>query len=214
MLLEYRGVTGSCKGFGLKEVSFCLDEGYLMGLLGKNGAGKTTLMKYLLEPDMEYSGEILLDGQDIRTCHKQVLDKLGFVADENRFWKNASADENGRLLGPLYSQWDGKRFHEIMKAISVPMGRSVGEMSRGEYIKFQLAFACAHHPRLYLLDEATAGMDPIFRRDFFQLLRELLVQEEAAVLMTTHLQTDVDKNMDYIGVLEEGRLVSFGENMA
>lgn len=216
MLLEYRGVS---RYYGkkpkerkrvLQEVSFELEAGYLMGLVGKNGAGKTTLLKCLMETDAEYEGMILLDGQDIRQQHERVLEQIGFVSEENHFFKGCTASENGKLLGGFYKKWEEKRFEEVMKALKLPLYREVGNMSRGEYMKFQLAFAYAHHPRLYVMDEATAGMDPVFRKEFFQLLREILAEEDAAILMTTHLQTDVDKNMDYVGVMEQGKMISFG----
>lgn len=229
MILEYKNVTGRVASSGkkihrrrflsakeeftLQNISFVLESGYLMGLLGKNGAGKTTLMKYLLEPELISQGEILLDGKDIRLHHEQVLEQVGFVTEEASFFKKYSAIENAEILSCFYSNWDRKRFDEMMKEIKVPTHKRLEEMSRGEYVKFQFAFAYAHFSKIYLLDEVTAGMDPVFRREFYQLLRKILAQEEVVILMSTHLQTEADQNMDYIGVLEKGQMVSFGENM-
>ncbi len=80
-------------------------------------------------------------------------------------------------------------------------------------MKFQLAFAVAHRPKLYLLDEATAGMDPVFRIDFYRILRELLEGENCGIILSTHIEEEIEKQLDYVGMLEEGRLVSFGENV-
>ena len=86
-------------------------------------------------------------------------------------------------------------------------------MSRGELMKFQMAFAMAHKPALYLLDEVTAGMDPVFRIDFFKMLQEVIQTEEASVLMTSHIQTEIGQKTDYVGIMEVGRLVEFGESL-
>jgi ABC-2 type transport system ATP-binding protein len=86
-------------------------------------------------------------------------------------------------------------------------------MSRGEYMKFQTAYAMAHHPVLYLLDEVTAGMDPVFRIDYFKLLQSLIEEENASVLMISHIQEEMERKMDYLGIMEEGRLVSWKENL-
>ena len=80
-------------------------------------------------------------------------------------------------------------------------------------MKFQMAFAMAHHPVIYLLDEVTAGMDPVFRIDFFKLLQEVIAEEKASVLMTSHIASEMERKTDFVGILEQGRLVQFGESM-
>jgi ABC-2 type transport system ATP-binding protein len=95
--------------------------------------------------------------------------------------------------------------------MDVPASRAIERMSRGERFKFQTAFAMAHDTRLYLLDEVTAGMDPVFRIDYFKILHELIEEECASVVMTSHIEDEISRHMDYIGILEDGRLISFGE---
>ena len=86
-------------------------------------------------------------------------------------------------------------------------------MSRGEKLKFQLAFAIAHQPCLYLIDEATAGMDPVFRKEFFEILQRLIVDEQASILMTSHIVSEIQRKTDYVGVMKEGKLVTFTESI-
>ena len=90
-------------------------------------------------------------------------------------------------------------------------GKVVGNLSRGEFMKFQMAFAAAHHPVLYLLDEVTAGMDPVFRIDFFKLLNERIATEQASVLMTSHIKEEISRKIDYVGVMEYGKMIQFKE---
>lgn len=116
-----------------------------------------------------------------------------------------------QMLSRFYSDFDKDLFERTMESFRVSVNKTVGKMSRGEQMKFQLAFAAAHKPKLFLLDEATAGMDPVFRIDFYRLLRESIQNESCSVLLSTHIEEEIEKQLDYVGVLEAGRFVSFGE---
>lgn len=212
MILEFEQVTGKGKDFYLQDISFSVEAGYLIGLAGKNGAGKTTLLNYILDEKKQYEGSIRLMGEEIHRCHEKTLDRIGFVSEDNQFLMRSSVEDNAMLYGSFYSNWSKELFIENVKRMKVPMYQSVGALSRGEYMKFQMAFAMAHKPVLYILDEATAGMDPIFRKEFFRILSEVIREEEASVLMTTHSVEELEKRMDYVGIMEKGRLLSFEES--
>ena len=209
MLLEFKSVTGKNKKFKLDHISFALEAGYMMGLAGKNGAGKTTLVRYILDETYRFDGEILIDGKSIKANRQEALDAIGFVSEENTFFGKFSIHQNVELLGPFYSKWDKGLFEAYLSQMGLYLGQKVGGLSRGEYMKFQLAFAMAHKPKLYILDEATAGMDPIFRKEFFKFLRQTIQKEEASILMITHIEEELDEKMDYVGIMEQGRLISF-----
>ncbi len=197
----------------LNNVSFSLEQGYLCGLAGKNGAGKTTLIQTVISPEQAYSGRITYRGTDIRQRHEEFLQYVGHISDDRCYPYGKSLGQIGELFGPLYRDWDRELYLKQLRDFELAPGREREGLSRGEYLKFQLAFAMGHHARLYLLDEVTAGMDAVFRQEFFRLLWRLLEEdEEVSVLMTTHIQQELDRNMDYVGILEEGRLISFGEN--
>lgn len=212
-ILEFDHVTGKSRKFHLEDVSFALPAGYLMGLAGKNGAGKSTLLDYIMNPKQNYTGTIRFLGEDLRENHTGALEHLGFVSERNSFFEEYSAMQNARLLGKLYRQFDMERFSDAAKKMELSVGKIVGQMSRGERMRFQTAFAMAHDTRLYLLDEATAGLDPIFRHDFLHMIQEVIADERTSVLMVTHLSQELAQKADYIGIMEAGRLISFGENV-
>lgn len=211
-ILEFEHVTGKKRKFHLSDVNFFLPSGYLMGLAGKNGAGKTTLFDYIMNPKQQYTGVIRICGEDIRKDHVAVRNKIGFVSEKNQFFNGYSAQKNAELLGEFYEAFDMELFRRAMKRMDIGTGKIVGKMSRGELMRFQMAFAMSHGTRLYLLDEATAGMDPVFRVDFFKILHEIIEEEQASVVMATHLSEELEHKVDYVGIMEQGRMVSFGEN--
>ncbi len=217
-ILSFEHVTGisrkfPLKKFTLKNISFTMEAGYLYGLVGENGAGKTTLMNYILRDHIKYEGQICIEGTDIRKEHTKILNKIGFVSEDNHFFEECTCRQNADFLGMFYDAFDREKFLETMETMKLSTGKIYKNMSRGERLKFQLAFAIAHNPSLYLLDEVTAGMDPVFRVDFFHLLQQLILDERAAVLMTSHIPSEIERKTDFVGVIKNGSLVAFGESL-
>jgi len=212
-VLSFENVTGRNRGFHLNQISFALKAGYICGLVGENGAGKTTLMRYILEENAVYEGRICVDGEDICGNHVRVLNRTGFVSEDNHFLEECTCGQNAEFLGGFYDAFDRKKWRDAMSAMGLSTGKIYGRMSRGEKLKFQLAFSMAHSPSLYLIDEATAGMDPVFRKDFFRILQQVILGESASVLMSSHNFTEIEEKTDYVGVMEMGRLKAFGESL-
>lgn len=214
MILEFNNVTGTSKKYALQDISFSLEAGFIMGLAGKNGAGKTTLLDYIMNPKQQYTGEIKIDGVNIRDNHRYMMNKIGFISDNNPFLLDRTAEQNAQLLGSLYEEWDKGVFYNAMKKMELSVKKTVGKMSRGEMFKFQTAFAMAHKPAIYLIDEVTAGMDPVFRIDYFKMLQEIISDETASILMTSHIQDEIQRKMDFVGIMENGKLVKFGDTLS
>ena len=198
--------------FHLQNISFRLPEGYIMGLIGKNCAGKTTFFRTVMKENAKYTGKLILGGKDLAENHREALEQIGFISEDNLFLGCRSLSQNAELLGRFYSGFQMEHFEEAIGAFHLPQSKNIHDLSRGEAMKFQLAFAMAHHPKLYLLDEATAGMDPVFRMDLYKILRQLMEKDACSVILSTHSREEITKELDYVGVLEQGRLTSFGEN--
>lgn len=212
-ILLFHHVTGKGKKFHLKDINLELQPGYIYGLIGENGAGKTTLMKYILNEKSEYDGQICVEGEDIKTKHAEIMNKIGYVSEDNHFLGDRTGRQNVELLGRFYDDFDIEKFEKTMKWMKLSAAKTYRLMSRGEQLKFQLAFAIAHNPCLYLLDEVTAGMDPVFRLEFFEVLRELIRDEKCCILMTNHIMSEVEMKTDYVGIMKDGRLAEFTESL-
>lgn len=213
-LLEFKNVTGTTrKNYKLQDISFALPAGFIAGIAGENGAGKTTMFDYIMNPHRQYEGSILVNGREMHDDYVATRQLVGFVSEKNRFFMEKTGKENAKLAACLFATWDMELFEQTMKEMGISCGKKLSNLSRGEFMKFQTAFAMAHHPVLFLLDEVTAGMDPVFRIDYFKILQKLIEDEKASVLMISHIQEEMERKMDYIGLMEEGRLTSWKESI-
>lgn len=211
-MLELKQVNKKFKKFTLSDVSFQVPSGYITGLVGKNGAGKSTLIRLILDVLRKDSGSISLEGLDSVKDGTRFRDQVGFVLESADFFiQGKSAEENGNILGNLYSNWDQEMFLSYMERFEMTRGdqkgKQVNQLSTGQFIRFQLAFALAHKPKLLLLDEPTGNLDPVFRMKFLEELQSAIETEELAVLFATHVTTDLDKIGDYITVMDQGKIL-------
>lgn len=207
-LLVVEKVNKKYKDFALKDISFSLPAGYILGLIGKNGAGKTTLMNCIIG-SIHYQGKISVEGA-VNTLHaRSATEKVGFIVEDAPFFKKETLGKNGELLGALYEDWDEKKFYAYLKKLELHYDMVYGELSKGMETKFQLAFALAHSPRLLILDEPTGGLDSVFRKSFLKILQDVVNDEMLSVIISTHLTTDLDKVADYVMLLDEGEIVFY-----
>lgn len=205
-MLEVTGLTKKYFSFTLKEVSFSLDEGYILGLTGRNGAGKTTLIKQLIHPETAGGGSVIINGIDAKANPTAAKQEIGVLMEDLPFLNDKTLEMNGVMLGAFYKRFDMEKFHEYLKRFDLYPDRIYSNLSRGMRMKFQLAFALAHSPKLLLMDEATGGLDVVFRREFYYLLQEAVEKEMVSVIISTHVTEDLDKVADYVAFIEGGHL--------
>lgn len=210
-MLEFINVYGTKKDFSLNDISFTAEPGFITGIVGANGAGKTTLFHYIGDEKKCYTGEIRFHGADIHENHPQFRNQLGWISEEQIFFPKCTVLTNEELLSVFYENWDHDLFISALQRFEVSLYKKVSALSKGEYLKFQMAFAMAHHAKLYLIDEATSRMDPVFRKDFFKILHNLITDEDITILMSTHIEEEITTHMDYVLLLENGELKSFKE---
>ena len=186
------------KKFDMKPVNLELPEGYIIGVQGPNGAGKTTLLRMILGDFDQMQGKIEIDGSDNRKYRTELLQKIGVISNDRTFFEMEDAIENEAHFSVFYPNWDGTEYRRMLEKQGLSSVKSIGAMSRGERIKYQLAFSSAYRPRLMVLDEPTAGLDPVFREDFLRALQDFVADYETTVLLATHLEEDLERVADYI----------------
>lgn len=205
MLLEVKNITKHLGTFHLDNISLELPEGYIMGLIGPNGAGKTSLLHLLLGLYQPKQGEIIIDGMNYRDNEREIREMLGVVLLERMFDTGMTLRENGDYYGKYYKNYDAEVLESYLNRFALESQRKYKALSKGEELKFQLAFALAHAPKLLIMDEPAGSFDPEFRTQFFEVLKEFIADGTRSVIISTHLTEDLDKMADYITYLEKGK---------
>lgn len=206
-VVELKNVTKQFKGFSLKNINLEVKKGFVTGFIGENGAGKSTtikLMMNLLKPD---KGDVKLFGLDYKKYEKEIKERIGFVYDGNVFYEGLNLKDIKRIVAPAYKRWDDGKFYYYIERFNLPINKAIKKFSKGMQMKASLAIALSHHAELIMMDEPTAGLDPIFRRELLDLLQELMVDENLTIFFSTHITTDLDRIADYIAFIQDGELM-------
>ncbi|MEM7384402.1 MAG: ABC transporter ATP-binding protein, partial [Verrucomicrobiota bacterium] len=204
-VLETRGLR---KAFGrvevVRDLNLSVRKGEIYGFLGRNGAGKTTTIRMLmgiLKPD---GGHINLLGKRVRRVGRKEKQQIGYVSQEQHFYPWMSCRVLGQFTGGFYPDWDDAEYLRLLKVLDLPPDRKTSHLSGGMKMKLALALALAHRPGLLILDEPTAGLDPVARREFLEIIATQSRNEERTTFFSTHRIDEVDRVGDRVGILHEG----------
>lgn len=211
-LLRIRSLSKHYDGFDLKDVDLTVPAGSVVGFVGSNGAGKTTTIKATLGLIYPDAGSIELLGQSIDEhadpkAIKQAKQRTGVVFDTCSFPEEMTVASVGKLMAYSYETWNPADFEQRLAQFELPKNKAVQDLSRGMSMKLSLACALAHDPDLLILDEATAGLDPLAREDALDTLRTYMRDERHGILMSSHITSDLEKIADYIVCIDAGRIV-------
>ncbi|MCP5108477.1 MAG: ABC transporter ATP-binding protein [bacterium] len=206
-ILEIKSLRKEYDGFTLKDVSFQLPYGYIMGLIGPNGAGKTTTIKLIMNLLKKNGGEIKVFGKDHIEDEMEVKSRIGFVYDAPAFYEHLNLKQMKNIVAPFYKSWDDGMFQKNIEAFELPLKKRIKTLSRGMRMKFALAIALSHHAELIIMDEPTSGLDPVFRRELLDILSSLIQDERKSILFSTHVTSDLERIADYITFIHKGEVV-------
>lgn len=203
--------------FALRDVNITLPQGCVLGLVGENGAGKSTLIRMIMGACRPDEGSVTVLGMPVLSdgrARNAVREQTGVVLDEACLPEEMTAAQVGRMMGGIYPRWDRARFEELARCFDLPKGKLVRDYSRGTKMKLAIACALSHHAKLLVLDEATGGLDPVVRDEILDLLNEFTREEDQAILLSSHIVSDLEKICDYIVFLHEGRVIMAEEKDA
>ena len=206
-MLQLQSIDKKLGYFQIKDISFHLPKGYIMGLIGPNGAGKTTLIHMMLGLIRPDEGEILIDGKAYSEFEKENKEAVGYVLAERLFDYALPIYKMAKYFGQFYDAYEERVFLEYAKTFELDVKKRGNKLSKGESIKFQTAFALAHQPKLLILDEPTANFDPEFRKKFLKLLSQFVSDGEHSILISTHLTGELDRLADYVTFIDQGKLI-------
>jgi ABC-2 type transport system ATP-binding protein len=209
---QYRAARKSKGKWALRDCTLQVPEGRICGLVGANGAGKTTLLKLLVGLARPTTGSVRVLGRE-PSDSPEFLRDVGYLAQEIplfRRWTAADHLEMGARLNPV---WDADGTRERLRSLDIPLDQRVGTMSGGQRAQVALAMALGKRPRLLLLDEPVAALDPLARREFLAALGTAVAEAEGSltVVLSSHLVSDMERICDYLIVLAESRTKLAGE---
>ena len=210
--IEVNGLGKTYPGFSLKNVSFTLAEGCIMGLVGENGAGKSTLIRLIMGAARADFGSAQVLGQEVTAPEfTRTKDDIGVVLDEAHFPDGLNAVQLGRIFSSVYTRWDPGVYGTYLDKLELPAKKRIKAYSRGMRMKLALAAALSHDAKLLVLDEPTGGLDPMVRDEILDILEDFTRREDRTVLISSHIVSDLEKLCDYIAFLHRGELLLFQE---
>lgn len=210
-ILELRGLA---KSYGrlraLDGLDLTVREGEVYGFLGRNGAGKSTTIRIIMGITKATAGEVrLFAGEGDRGVIAQ-RQQIGYVAQEQSFYGWMTPLQLGRFVRGFYPTWDDSEFRRVLDLLDVPRARKVRTFSGGMKVKLALALALAHRPRLLVLDEPTAGLDPVARREFLEMVRQQAREARRTTFFSTHLVDEVELAASRLGIVDGGKTIFEG----
>lgn len=205
--LEIKNISKTYKNFKLDDVSFVLPCGHIMGLIGENGAGKSTIINCILDIIEKDSGSISVLGQKNDKNNVSLKENIGVVLDASEVYDNYTVKQVENIMKDVYKQWNHEVYDYYIQKFALPLNKMIKDFSRGMKMKMAITIALSHQPKLLILDEATSGLDPIMRDEILDVFMEFVQDENHAILLSSHISSDLEKIADYIAFIHEGKLI-------
>lgn len=206
-ILEVKNLSKKYTGFELKNISFELPKGMIMGFIGENGAGKTTTIKSILNIIGNYKGEVKIFGLDNRKNEKVIKEDIGVVLDDMFFPEILLPKDINDIMKDIYKNWDSNLYLKYLTDFNLPKDKQIKTFSKGMRKKLEIATALAHHPKLLILDEPTSGLDPVARNEVIDIFQDFIQNEECSILFSSHITTDLEHIADYITFINNGEII-------
>ena len=207
LALDVRRLNKKYPNFQLKDVSFQLEQGYIMGFIGANGAGKTTTLKSILNMIRADSGEVRIMGKNIAEHELELKQEIGFAFGGTDFYTRSKLKTLTGVIKTFYANWDDAAYSGYLRRFKLDENKKVAELSTGMKVKYSVALALSHGAKVLILDEPTSGLDPVARDDLLDLFQELVMGGDISILFSTHITSDLEKCADYITYIANGRII-------
>ena len=204
--LEVRGLCKRYPAFTLKDVSFDVPQGAIMGFIGRNGAGKSTTLKSILGMVHPDSGEVRFFGQDVRQHEREFKEQIGVVLGGIDFYPKKKVGIITDVTRRFYGNWEEEKYRHYLELFGIDESKRVDQLSSGMKVKYLLAVALSHNARVLILDEPTSGLDPVSREELVELFRAIVADGQRSILFSTHITSDLEKCASHITFIKGGEI--------
>ena len=205
-VLKLEKVNKTYPSFSLKDVSFEVKPGEIMGFIGRNGAGKTTTLKSIMNLIHYESGKISAFGKDMTDYELENKQRIGFSLSELNYYPNKTIRQLMNVTKRFYKNFDESKFNEVCKLFNLNLDKKLEELSSGMKVKYSVAIALSHKAELLILDEPTSGLDPVSRDEVLDIFRQIVKSGDRAILFSTHITSDLDKCATNITYIHDGTI--------
>ncbi len=209
-ILRLENVRKTYPSFTLKDVSFSVKPGQIMGFIGRNGAGKTTTLKCIMNLIHYESGKISAFETDMSKNELENKQRIGFALSELNYYPNKTIRQLMNVTKRFYKKFDQKKFDEACRLFNLNIDKKLEELSSGMKVKYSVAIALSHHAELLILDEPTSGLDPVSRDEILDIFRQIVKNKDRAILFSTHITSDLDKCASDITYIHDGEIIYSG----
>ncbi|WP_438350623.1 ABC transporter ATP-binding protein [Paenibacillus sp. FA6] len=206
-IVEFKAVSKRFKDFSLENINLQVKQGQITGFVGANGAGKSTTMKLMMNLLQADTGEIKVFGKDYANHEKEIKERIGFVYDSNVFYEGLNLKDIRKIIAPAYKNWSDRKFYDYLKKFELPLNKSIKTFSKGMQMKTSLAMALSHEAEFIMMDEPTAGLDPVFRRELLDILKEMMADGRRTIFFSTHITSDLERIADNIIFIQKGKIL-------
>lgn len=206
-VIELENINKRFSGFSIDNLNLSINKGYITGFIGANGSGKSTTIKMIMNLIKPDSGNLKIFGLNHLDNEKEIKQKIGFVYDDNIYYEGLNMRDLQKIVAPAYQDWDKSSFNHYIEKFNLPLNKPIKNFSKGMRMKASLVLALSHDPELIIMDEPTAGLDPVFRKDFLNTLQEIMIDENKSIFFSTHITSDLEKIADYIIFVRDGNII-------
>ena len=204
--MEIRGLCKTYPAFTLKDVSFAVPQGAVMGFIGRNGAGKSTTIKSILGLVHPDAGQVEILGRDFARDEKFIKENIGVVLGGIDFYPKKKIAVLTDVTRRFYENWDEEKYRHYLHLFAIDESKRVDQLSSGMQVKYMIALALSHNAKLLILDEPTSGLDPVSRDELTELLGRIAADGQRSVLFSTHITSDLEKCASHIAFIKDGKI--------
>lgn len=205
-VLEVENLVKKYPSFELKNVSFFIEEGHIVGLIGRNGAGKSTILKSILNL-IQSDGRIEFFGLNFRENEQEIKENIGFVSGGFDYYQLKTIKAISKATSIFYSKWDDQKYRGYLNFFGLDENKKIKELSEGMKVKFSITLALSHNAKLLIMDEPTSGLDPLSREEFCDLILDLVKKTGVTVLFSTHITSDLMRISDDLIYVSNGEVL-------
>ena len=209
-LLKVDKIRKTYPSFSLKDVSFEVKPGQIVGFIGRNGAGKTTTLKCIMNLVHYESGKVFAFDSDMNENELENKQRIGFALSELNYYPNKTIRQLMNVTKRFYKRFDEQKFNEACRLFNLNIDKKLEELSSGMKVKYSVAIALSHHAEILILDEPTSGLDPVSRDEILDIFRQIVKNKDRAILFSTHITSDLDKCASDIIYIHDGEIIYTG----